>query len=230
MEDQPVRYRRGAKGCKLYFNGKLCVTAKSLGTLTTTDPCLDHDNKVTICTNLALTEDLKNLHLKFTVDGEPIANMNSFISKSTGNEHTKGGVTSGTIAGKAIFTTGAAGIMLGDALAVTAGCMMVSNNGNTSEAPLEIPNDELTPVELALLESPVNKNYTHRVTLKIISHEGSDDSPILKNRITLRTWNNVPTQAWPEQYEACLTRLFKRHMLTQSSEKSAPDFRTLIFS
>ena len=119
----------------LLINGKAAIHQNSGAVLRTEDIC--YVGKDTVCfTNIAKSEDATNTAKTVFHNGNPLCHQASYFSKSTGDEAGDAGVKSGTITGKAIFTTGSSDVFIEGHPAVKLGDKMISNEGNTDEGVL----------------------------------------------------------------------------------------------
>lgn len=119
----------------LLINGKSAVHRNSGALVRTDDIC--YVDKQTVCfTNIAKSEDAANTAQSVFHNGNPLCHKASYFSKSTGDEAGDAGVRSGTIAGKAMFTSASTDVLIEGNPAVKLGDKMISNEGNTSEGVL----------------------------------------------------------------------------------------------
>lgn len=116
----------------LSINGQAAVHQNSGALLRTEDVC--NVGKYTVCfTNIANSKDAVNTASRVFHNGNPLCHQASYFSKSTGDEAGDSGVNSGTITGKATFTTGSSNVFIEGHPAVKLGDKMISNEGNTAE-------------------------------------------------------------------------------------------------
>ncbi len=119
----------------LFINNNKSVHQNSGALLRTEDLC--YVGKYTVCfTNIAKSEDATNTAQTVFHNAKPLCHQASYFSKSTGDEAGDSGVKSGTIAGKAVFTTGSSDVFIEGNPAVRLGDKMISNEGNTDEGVL----------------------------------------------------------------------------------------------
>jgi hypothetical protein len=133
------RHSTGSPG-NVLINGRSAVHAGSGGTLSTMDVCntpKGHSCPPRLYTNVAKSSDATKTAGSVKINGNPACMKSSIFSKSTGDQPGRcGGVSSGTIKGKAEFITASPNVMIEGEPAVRQFDLMVSNNQNTPPAPL----------------------------------------------------------------------------------------------
>ncbi|MCU7843220.1 MAG: DUF4150 domain-containing protein [Candidatus Thiodiazotropha sp. (ex Monitilora ramsayi)] len=124
----------------LLINGRSSVHAGSGGTLSTIDVCNTPSGKgckTVVYTNVAKSSDAAQTAGTVTVNGNPACTQDSIFAKSSGDEAGRcGGVSSGTIKGKADVVTAAGNVLIEGKGALRQFDLMVSNNQNTPPAPV----------------------------------------------------------------------------------------------
>jgi hypothetical protein len=122
------------------INGRSAVHAGSGGTLSTMDVCntpRGDSCPPRLCTNVAKSTDAAKTAGSVKINGNPACIKSSIFSKSTGDQPGRcGGVSSGTIKGKAEFITASPNVMIEGEPAVRQFDLMISNNRNTPPAPV----------------------------------------------------------------------------------------------
>jgi len=123
------------------INGRTAVHAGSDGTLKTDDICFTGDEWIPIVyVNIAKSSDASATATTVFINGHPACHKNSIFAKSRGDEAGNHlGVSSQSIQGKAEFITASANVYIEGIAAVRHGDLMVSNNRNTTPAPLVQP-------------------------------------------------------------------------------------------
>lgn len=119
----------------LFINKQLAVHEGS-GALVRTDDLCHVGDHIVCFTNIASSQDAADTAKTVFHNGYPLCHKGSCFSKSTGDEAGDSGVRSGTIAGKAVFTSGSSDVFIEGEPAVKLGDKMLSNAGNTSEGVL----------------------------------------------------------------------------------------------
>jgi hypothetical protein len=133
------RRSSGSPG-NVLINGRSAVHAGSGGALSTLDVCDTPSGDSCpprLYTNLAQSSDAAKTAASVNINGNPACIKSSIFSKSTGDQPGRcGGVSSGTIKGKAEFITASPNVMIEGESAVRQFDLMISNNRNTPPAPL----------------------------------------------------------------------------------------------
>jgi hypothetical protein len=133
------QHSSGSPG-NVLINGRSAVHAGSGGVLSTLDVCNTPSGNSCpprLYTNLAQSSDAAKTAGSVKINGNPACMKSSIFSKSTGDQPGRcGGVSSGTIKGKAEFITASPNVRIEGEAAVRQFDLMISNNQNTPPAPL----------------------------------------------------------------------------------------------
>jgi hypothetical protein len=131
------------------INGRSAVHRGSGGQVCTIDICETPSGKgckPRTYGNVAKSSDAAKTASSVFVNGHPVCHKDSIFSRSSGDEAGRcGGVQSGTIKGKAEFLTGSPNVFIEGVPAARQFDLMVSNNRNTSLAPLQQPGGARPP-------------------------------------------------------------------------------------
>ena len=129
------------------INGLTAVHAGSQGTLNTVDVCKTPSKcRPNAFNNVAMSGDAAKTASSVLVNGNPACNKDSVFAVSSGDEGGScGGVSSGTIKGKAEFITFSSNVFIEGKPAVRQTDLMVSNNRNTPPVPLQQPGAGMAP-------------------------------------------------------------------------------------
>lgn len=132
---------------KVLINGRTAVHAGSQGVYTGPDVCKTPGKcRPRVYTNVARSADAAKTASTVFINGHPVCHKGSIFAVSSGDEAgTCGGVSSGTIKGKAEFITASNNVFIEGMPAVRQGDLMVSNNRNTPPLPLMQPGAGLPP-------------------------------------------------------------------------------------
>lgn len=136
--------------------------------------------------NFCRSEDLVNCCEDVLIDGFPVATLDSFFPKSYGDElGLGGGVSSGTINGKAIFITASEsafvssydGKTIVDRPVIREGDLVISNSGNCNPAPIQFIDNYCVDNSASKNTSEQNQPKTNYQS-RIVVHTGGKE-PLL---------------------------------------------------
>ena len=164
------------------INGKTAVHSQSSGVLNTVDVCLTGQGNSVIpipYANVARSSDVTNVAQTVKVNGNGMAHIGSYFSRSTGDEAgDKKGVVSGTTRGKAQFLSGSHNVFIEGSPAARQSDLMVSNNCNTPISTLTQPGAPMTQeLRERLLQSEAMGDPHKALTALMLYAQGDDPLP-----------------------------------------------------
>ncbi len=128
-------------------------------------------------TTRVYAKDLENLS-NVTVDGYRVATIKSYFKKSYGDEHTEGGVKSGTKGGPAYFTTASPNVSVKGNHIVRRGDLIIANNGNSEPGAWQENLPAAPAFAQKLISTPLHSNaLPKKININILMsphHEQTD--------------------------------------------------------